>query len=116
MLARIGTTLLLACAFSSSDANSDNGSNAVLSVTIHDSGNALITLGSSANTEGCATPALKNYILIPKTNANFNAMYATALLALSTDRPIQGWVNGCTDVWGNGSFVIVTATTISVSK
>jgi hypothetical protein len=112
----IAATLLLACACGAANANSDNGNNEVLSVAIHDSGHAVVTLGSSANVEGCATPSLKNYILIPKTNSNFKAMYATALLALSTGRPIQGWVNGCTDVWGNGSTVIATATTMGVSK
>lgn len=110
----IAATLLLA--FGAANANSDNGSNEVLSVSIHDSGNALVVLGSSINTDGCSTPAFKNYILIAKTNPNFKMMYATALLALSAGRPIQGWVNGCTDVWGNGAFVIATATTIAISK
>ena len=97
-------------------ANSGNGTNDVVSVGIHDSGHAVITLASSSNTEGCSTPSLKNFVLIPKTNPNFKAMYATALLALSTGRPITGWVNGCTDVWGDGGTVIATATTIGISR
>lgn len=97
-------------------ANSSNGTNDVVDVGIHDSGHAIITLASSSNVEGCSTPALKNFVLIPKTNPNFNAMYATALLALSTGRPLTGWVNGCTDVWGGGGTVIATATTLSISR
>jgi hypothetical protein len=109
-------SLLAATLLSPAHANSSNGTNEVVSVGIHDSGHAVITLASSSNTEGCSTPSLSKAILIPKTNPNFKAMYATALLALSTGRPISGWVNGCTDVWGNGGTVIVTATTISISK
>jgi hypothetical protein len=98
-------------------ANSSNGTNDVVSVGIHDSGHAMITLASSSNAEGCSMRAnLKNVVLIPNTNPNFKAMYATALLALSTGRPISGWVNGCTDVWGNGGTLIATATTISISR
>lgn len=98
------------------NANSSNGSNEVQSVAIHDSGHAIIVLGGGSNTENCATAALKSYILIHKTNVNFKTMYATALFALATGKPVQGWVNGCTDVWGNNGTVIATATTISVSK
>lgn len=97
-------------------ANSPNGTQDVVSVGIHDSGHALITLAGSSHTEGCSTPNLKNIVLIPNTNPNFKAMYATALLALATGRPISGWVNGCTDVWGNGGTLIATATTISISR
>lgn len=98
-------------------ANSSNGTNDVVSVGIHDSGHAMITLAGSSHTEGCSTLAhLKNVVLIPNTNPNFKAMYATALLALSTGRPISGWVNGCTDVWGNGGTLIATATTIGISR
>jgi len=97
-------------------ANSSNGTNDLVSVGIHDSGHAMITLASGSNTEGCSSPHLRNMVLIPKTNPNFKAMYATALLALSTGRPITGWVNGCTDVWGDGGTVIATATTIGISR
>lgn len=98
-------------------ANSPNGTQDVVAVGIHDSGHALITLAGSSHTEGCSTLAhLKNIVLIPNTNPNFKAMYATALLALATGRPISGWVNGCTDVWGNGGTLIATATTISISR
>lgn len=97
-------------------ANSYNGSNEILSVGLHDSGHVLITLAASSNTEACATPSFKNAILIPKTNPNFKLMYATALAAFTTGRPIQGWVNGCTDVWGSGSLMVATATTIFISK
>lgn len=112
----IAAIMLLACHCDFAGANSDNGTNEVLSVGLHDSGHAIILFGGSTNTEGCATPSLKNYVLISKTNPNFKAMYATALLALSTGRPIQGWVNGCTDVWGNGGTVIATLSTMSISK
>lgn len=97
-------------------ANSSNGTNDVVSVGIHDSGHAMITLASSSNVEGCSSPSLRNVVLVPKTNPNFKAMYATALLALSTGRPITGWVNGCTDVWGDGGTVIATVTTLSISR
>jgi len=94
-------------------ANSPNGSNAIISVGIHDSGHALVLLETSTNTEGCATPSLKNYIVIANTNPNFKAMYATALLALSTGKPVEGWVNGCTDLFGSKA---VTATTLFISR
>lgn len=109
-------SLLLSGLVGSASANSFNGVNETVSVGLHDSGHALIQLASSSNTEGCATASLKNYIVIPKTNPNFKLMYATALLALSTGRPIQGWVDGCTDVWGNGSTMMLTATTLVVAK
>lgn len=97
-------------------ANSSNGTNDVVSVGIHDSGHAMITLASSSNVEGCSRSDLRNVVLIPKTNPNFKAMYATTLLALSTGRPLTGWVNGCTDVWGDGGTVVATATTLGISR
>lgn len=84
-------------------ANSYNGKNEILNVSIHDSGHALVLLASASNTENCASPGLGNLIVIPNTNPNFKLMYATALLALSTGRPVENWVNGCLDIWGTGT-------------
>lgn len=97
-------------------ANSPNGTQAVLSVGIHDSGHAIVTLGGSSNTEGCASASAVNMVLIAKTNSNFKAMYATALTALSSGRKLSGWVNGCTDTFGNGNFVVPTATTLFMGE
>lgn len=108
--------LLLTVFIAEARGNSSNGTNAIVSLGIHDSGNAIVELATSANTEGCSTPSLKNLILIQKTNPNFKEMYATAIFAMATGRPITGWVNGCTDVWGGGGTVIVNATTLGVAK
>jgi hypothetical protein len=110
------TWIALLTAPAAAVANSYNGTNEIVSIGIHDSGHALVQLATASNTENCASPNLEKYILIPKTNPNFKLMYSTALLALTTGRPIQGWVNGCTDLWGGSSNLIPTATTMFVAK
>jgi len=97
-------------------ANSYNGKNEILNVSIHDSGHALVLLAAASNTENCATPGLGNLIVIPNTNPNFKLMYAAALLALSTGRLIEAWVNGCLDLWGGSSTKVAVATTMTISK
>lgn len=109
-----GLSLLLALAPLRGDANSANGTNAVLSVGIHDSGHALVFLASSSNTENCATGSNANTVAISKDDPNFKALYSTALLAYAMGRSLDGWVNGCTDLWGNGGTLVPTATTLFI--
>jgi hypothetical protein len=97
-------------------ANSAIGSHLVRSVTVHNSGHVLVVLDNNSNTEGCATPSLQNYILLHKTNPNFKLMYASAMLALSTDRPLSGNVDGCTDIWSNGASIVTTAISLAVER
>ena len=87
------------------NANSSNGKNQVLKVGIHDSGHALVTLSGAANTEACAKAGLETTIVIQNTNPNFKLMYATALTAKAAGKPVEGWVNGCKDLWTNGTLV-----------
>lgn len=110
--------LLITLAFTglSSSANSPNLSQNLLAVGIHDSGHLILTLDGSANTERCATAGLENLVLIRKDNPNFKLFYTMALTALLTGRQVQGWVNGCTDVWENGSLKIVNGTTLEIRK
>lgn len=97
-------------------AASSSGMHQVLVVTLLDSGHLQIQLDGNDNTEGCATAALKNFLLVDKANSNFKNLYAMALVAMTTGRPLSAWVNGCTDVWGDGSTVIVTATRFDLYK
>lgn len=93
--------------------NSSNGTNQVISVGIHDSGHALVKLSAASNTEGCARADLATTIVILNTNPNYKLMYATALAAMAMGKPVAGWVNGCFDLWGNGT-IVPKATTLSV--
>lgn len=97
-------------------ANSPNLSQNLLAVAIHDSGHLILTLEGRANTEGCATPGLENMVLIRKDHPNFKLFYTMALTALLTGRQVNGWVNGCTDVWENGNIRIVNGTTLEIRK
>lgn len=110
--------LLMAMVFSSfsARANSPNLTQNLLAVAIHDSGHLILTLDGSANTERCATAGLENLVLIRKDNPNFKLFYTMALTALLTGRQVQGWVNGCTDVWETGTLKIVNGTTLEIRK
>lgn len=106
--------LCMLCHSYQSHANSYNGTQQVLSVDIHDSGRVLILLANAANTEGCAT-APTNYVVLDKNSLRFKEMYAMALLAVATGKLVSAWVNGCTDLWGNGANYKVTVTTLAVA-
>ncbi|MBT9495576.1 MAG: hypothetical protein IV107_25170 [Paucibacter sp.] len=97
-------------------ANSANGSHELLAVVIHDSGHLLVSLGGSSNTEGCATSGTEKLVLFRKDNPNFKLFYSMLLTALATGRQVEGWVNGCTELWGAGSTRVVTGTTLSIAK
>lgn len=97
-------------------ANSSNGQHNIVAVVIHDSGNVIVVLDGHSNTESCATAGSENEILVSNQNANFKLFYAMALAAQAQSKPVYGWVNGCTDVWGNGSLKIPTATTLQVAS
>lgn len=97
-------------------ANSPNGVHYVKAVAIHDSGNVIVTLDGNSNTEGCATAGAANAVLFSKSNPNFNKFYAMALLAQTLNKPVYGWVNGCTDLWGNGATMIPTGTTLEIES
>lgn len=106
----------LAFATSSAYANSPNGTNFIEAITLHDSGHVFIRLSGSSNTEGCATSGLQNLIVLHKDYFHYKLMYAMALEAMAMGKPISGWVNGCVDIWGSGTLMLVKATTLDLSK
>src|SRR5262249_32585670 len=93
-------------------ANSSNGIQTVVSVGIHDSGNAMVTFGASANTELCGAAIGGPTLVISKSNPNFKVRYATALAAMMSGRPVSSYANGCVDIWGNGSALVPQMTLI----
>ena len=106
----------LAIAASGAHANSSNGTNYIETITLHDSGHVLIRLSGSSNTEGCATSGLQNIIVLHKDYFHYKQMYAMALEAMALGKPISGWVNGCVDIWGSGTLMLVKATTLDLSR
>jgi hypothetical protein len=106
---------LSAC--SSIYANSPNGAQTVASVGIHDTGHAIVGLNGGSHTENCFKPAsVKNAILIPKDHPQFKAIYTTSMAAFLSGSSISAWVNGCTDVWGNGTLMVPTVQTLHIQK
>ncbi len=96
-------------------ANSSNGVQTILYVTMHDSGNAMVTFsGSGTNTEVCGNVTGGQTLVISKTNPNFKMLYATALAAFLANRPVNTWANGCVDVWGNGLTMVPQLTLVQV--
>ena len=90
-------------AATSAYANSDNGVQTIVAVTMHDSGNAFVTFAGGTNTEVCGSTTGGNTLVISKTNPNFKMLFATALAAQLSGHRLEAWANGCVDIWGNGS-------------
>jgi hypothetical protein len=96
-------------------ANSPNGVQTILYVTMHDSGNAMVTFtGNGTNTEVCGTVTGGQTLVISKANPNFKMLYATALAAFLSNHPVNTWANGCVDIWGNGSSMAPQLTLVQI--
>ena len=64
--------------------------------------------------DGCATAGHEKLVLIEKTNPSFKYMYATALAAAASGKKLNGWVDGCVDLWGDGRVRIPKALTLGI--
>jgi len=107
--------LALAAGVGSAFANSDNGAQTVVTVVLHDSGNALVTFAGGTNSEVCNGVAGGKTLAISKADPNFKVMYAAALTGLTTGRTVSAWANGCVDLWGNGTSMTPRMTLIGVN-
>lgn len=108
--------LATGCFALSAVASSNNGLHDVLSINLHDTGHAIVSLSGADNTEGCATPGHRTQILIDKADPRFKTMYATLLFAMGSGKKVSAWVSGCQDVWGDGSMRVPYARTLSVER
>ncbi len=108
--------LATGCFALSAVASSNNGLHDILSINLHDTGHAIVSLSGADNTEGCATPGNRTQILIDKADARFKTMYATLLFAMGSGKKVSAWVSGCQDVWGNGSMLVPYVRPLSVER
>jgi hypothetical protein len=92
------------------------GSHGVKRITVHDSGHLLIALSSSSNSETCVSSGAERDLLVRRDHPQFKYFYATAALALASARPVSGWVEGCTEVWGPGSTRVATLINIEIEQ
>lgn len=111
---RLATALVCFSIFTSAHANSDNGVQTIVTVGVHDSGNAIVAFAASNNTEVCGSKTGGTSLVISKNNPNFKMLYATALAAQLSGRQVSSWANGCIDIWGNGTTVLPQLTLIGV--
>lgn len=91
--------LLLICLFYTSAAlcNSSIGERKVVKMIFHDSGNLYVYFsGVPSHSENCDSKA--EYIL-PKEHQFFSQIYSGLLAAMHSESPVNGYVNGCIDVW-----------------
>lgn len=86
----------------------------VLSVGIHDTGHALIEYEAAGHSDGCATPGMDKTVLIERTHPMYKFMYATALAAAASGKKLNGWVDGCVDLWGDGRVKIPKVVTLGI--
>lgn len=111
---RLVSAFICALSFCSANANSDNGVQSIVYVTIHDSGNAMVTFAAAGNTEVCGSTIGGQTLAISKSNPNFKILYATALAAQLAGRSVDSWANGCVDIWGSGTTLVPQLTLIQV--
>nr|WP_297525506.1 hypothetical protein [uncultured Roseateles sp.] len=86
----------------------------VVSVGMHDTGHAMVEYDAVGHADGCATAGHEKLVLIEKTNPSFKYMYATALAAAASGKKLNGWVDGCVDLWGDGRVRIPKALTLGI--
>ncbi|OWQ86996.1 hypothetical protein CDN99_20075 [Roseateles aquatilis] len=97
-------------------AGSGNNPQEVISVGIHDTGHAIIEYAATGHSETCATPGHEKLVLIEKTDPRFKYLYATALAAPASGKKLNGWVDGCVDLWGDGRVRIPKALTLGLVR
>lgn len=83
------------------NANSSFGNQVITAVTVHDSGNLMVTLETVSHNESCASEARKNTVILNPNSPHLKEMYSTALAAYMSGKTLYGWVNGCMTVNGN---------------
>lgn len=90
----------LLCLISSvTSANSSFGSKHVTKIVVHDSGNIYVYFsGDTIHSEICDS---KSTYVLPKENIFFKEMYSGLLASMHSGAKVNGWVNGCYNVWGS---------------
>lgn len=90
-------TCLLLFSFSSFS-NSQIGEKTVSKIIFHDSGNLYVYFsGSLEHTEQCDH---NHTYVLDSSHKHFNHMFSGLLAALHAKSPVNGWVNGCINIWG----------------
>lgn len=95
-------------------ANSSNGSNRIMKISIHDTGHILLIMDGHSNSENCGLESERNIIVLHKDYMHFKDMYSMALMAFATDTEVAGWVNGCVALF-NGTLA-AKAITLGISR
>ena len=81
------------------------GEKRVQAITFHDSGKLIINFGDDINhSESCDR---KTSYILPASHPYFNQIYSGLLAAMHSKAPVNGWVNGCVDIWGKGYVKII---------
>lgn len=111
---RLFASNLLVISTSCAWAGSANSPQEVISVGMHDTGHAVVEYAAISHTETCATPGSEKLVLIDRTDPRFKYMYATALSAAASGKKLNGWVDGCIDLWGDGRVRIPRAVTLGL--
>jgi len=87
----------------------------VVNVGIHDTGHALIEYEAVGHSDGCWTAGSEKTVLIERTHPMYKYMYATALAAAASGKKLNGWVDGCVDLWGDGRVRIPKVVTLGIA-
>ncbi|WP_276755508.1 hypothetical protein [Pseudoalteromonas marina] len=93
--------ILLICLFFTSAAfsNSPIGERKVVKLIFHDSGNLYVYFsGVPTHSENCNS---KSEYILPKEHQFFSQIYSGLLAAMYSKSPVNGYVNGCINVWSN---------------
>lgn len=112
----VALALFALAGLSGTDASAEglNGRRFIASLSVHDSGHVIVEYTEpGAAVDACANPQFKSNVLLHKDNPRFKEMYALLLAAFHTKSPVNGWVNGCVDLWGNGANFFPRMITIS---
>lgn len=106
---------LLICLALESQAAGDNGRRYIASVGVHDTGHVIVEFTEpGAHVLACTNPGYQKHVLLHRDDSRFKAMYALLLSAFHARAPVQGWVSGCVDLWGNGANQFPRMLTISL--
>jgi hypothetical protein len=79
-------------------ANTPIGQRTVSKLMFHDSGNLYVFFsGSTTHGEACDD---KSIYILPNSHKHFSEIYSGLLAAMYSKAKVNGYVNGCIDVWG----------------
>jgi len=79
-------------------ANTPIGQRTVSKLMFHDSGNLYVFFnGTTSHGEACDD---KSIYVLPNGHKHFSEIYSGLLAAMHAKTPVNGYVNGCFDVWG----------------